>query len=222
MIPTENLPLLDALREVPVVGNPIADLLQPDLTYLVNLGYGDPLYGYSTGAADAATPFGLFPSLGDFEMMPGLLASGTEQGIENFIGDFTGTGPDPVVLPSLNSLTALLDSSSGTTSAFPDLSTAWATLASDPSLPLTDLTNVLSSVASTAYGTLLPTADIVNALVTDIPAYDASLFLDNLSDPINAVGLPIAADIGLGTLLAGIEFDVINNAASTILTALIP
>ncbi len=42
MIPTANLPLLDPVRAIPVIGNPIADLLQPDLTYLVNWGYGDP------------------------------------------------------------------------------------------------------------------------------------------------------------------------------------
>ena len=49
---TANLPLLDPLRYVPVVGNPLADLLQPDLTYLVNWGYGNPAYGYSTGPAN--------------------------------------------------------------------------------------------------------------------------------------------------------------------------
>lgn len=228
MIPTDNLPLLDPLRAIPVLGNPLADLLQPDMTYLVNLGYGDPLYGYSTSAADVATPFGLFPSLSDFEQLPGLLFSGTEQGIQNFIGDFTGSGPNPVTLSSLSSLTSLLDSSSGTgsaTSALTDPLTALSALANDPALSLTDFANALSSAASTAYGTLLPTADIVNALVTSVPAYDASLFLANLSDPINAIGLPIAADIGLATLLGGLEADVIGNAAfSTLdtLAALIP
>jgi hypothetical protein len=221
IIPTDDLPLLDPVREIPVIGNPLADLLQPDLTYLVNLGYGDPLYGWSTSAADVATPFGLFPSLSDFEMMPGLLVSGTEEGIENFIGDFTGTGPNPVDL-SLGSLTSLLESSSGTTSALPDLSTALAALASDPALPLTDFANALSTVASAAYGTLLPTADIADALVTSIPAYDASLFLDNLSDPVNAIGLPIAADMALVPLMASFELTVIGDAASTIASAIIP
>jgi hypothetical protein len=117
MIPTDNLPLLDPLREVPVVGNPVADLLQPDLTYLVNRGYGDPLYGWSTSAANVATPFGLFPSLNGFAELPGLLASGTEQGVQSFIGDLTGAGPNPVALPSLSSLTSLLDPSLGTASA---------------------------------------------------------------------------------------------------------
>ena len=221
LIPVNDLPLLDPVRDIPLIGNPLADLLQPDLTYLVNLGYGDPLYGYSTDAANVATPFGLFPSLSDIEMMPGLLASGAEQGIENFIGDFTGSGPNPVDL-SLNSLTSLMDSSSGTTSALPELSTALANFASDPALPLTEFAATLSSDLSTAYGTLLPTADIADAFLTSLPAYDASLFLDNLSDPINAIGLPIAADMGLGILLANMETDVVATAAETILSSISP
>ena len=39
MIPDQNLPLLDPIRAIPVVGTPVADLLQPDLRVLVNLGY---------------------------------------------------------------------------------------------------------------------------------------------------------------------------------------
>lgn len=63
MITTPNgLPLLEPLRLIPGIGNPLADLLQPDLTMLVNLGYGDPHYGYSTAPADVQTYFGLFPT----------------------------------------------------------------------------------------------------------------------------------------------------------------
>jgi hypothetical protein len=36
----EDLPLLEPLRFIPVIGNPLADLLQPDLSVLVDLGYG--------------------------------------------------------------------------------------------------------------------------------------------------------------------------------------
>jgi hypothetical protein len=115
MIPANSLPLLDPVRGIPIIGNPIADLLQPDLTYLVNLGYGDPRYGWSTGPANVPTPAGLLPPLSAFEELPGLLASGTQQGIHNFIGDLTGTGPHPVTLPSLSSLTSLLNPS-GTSS----------------------------------------------------------------------------------------------------------
>ena len=32
MLPTANLPLLDPVRLIPLIGDPLADLLQPDLT----------------------------------------------------------------------------------------------------------------------------------------------------------------------------------------------
>ncbi len=224
LIPTTDLPLLDPLRAIPVIGNPIADLLQPDLTYLVNMGYGDPLYGWSTGPANVATGIGLLPPLSAFEQLPGLLVSGTQQGIDNFIGDFTGTGPNPVLL----SLTSLLDPSSATTSATSVLS-GLSTLISDPASLITDVQNALntlSSAASSAYSALLPTADVLNALVTSIPAYDLSLFAGNLDagNLLDAVGLPIAADTGLvsmGVLLEGLvvfdaAYPVIADLASLI------
>ena len=105
MIPTQNLPLLDPLRSIPVVGNPLADLFQPDLKVLVNLGYGDPDYGWSQGPANVPTEFGLFPPLNDVEKVPGLLVSGTQQGITDFMQDtsaeLTSTGS---LTPSLSSL----------------------------------------------------------------------------------------------------------------------
>src|SRR5258705_7062484 len=56
MIPTPNLPLLDPVRAIPFIGNPIADLVQPDLTVLVDLGYGSTPQGWSTGRRNAPTP----------------------------------------------------------------------------------------------------------------------------------------------------------------------
>ena len=60
LIPVTDLPLLDPLRLIPVVGNPLADLLQPDMTVLVNLGYDRITDGWSQGPANVATPFDLF------------------------------------------------------------------------------------------------------------------------------------------------------------------
>jgi PE-PPE domain len=227
MIPVENLPLLDPVRDIPIFGNPIADLLQPDLTYLVNLGYGDPMYGWSTAPANAPTPFGLFPPLSAFEELPPLLVSGAEQGIQNFIGDLTGTGPNPVTLTSLGVLLpSLMDPSSAMSSTLSDPPAALSAVAaapeavSNPAASLTDFVNTPSSVASTAYGTLLPTADILDAALTGIPAYDASLFLANLTDPIDAVGLPIAADTALLPLLASFEQAVIEDAVQSMIAAL--
>ncbi len=71
---------------------------------------------------------------------------------------------------------------------------------------------------STAYSTLLPLADVVNALVTSLPAYDLSLFTDNLSsgDLLDALGLPVAANTGMETLFARFGLAVVENAASQI------
>jgi hypothetical protein len=52
MITTQNLPLLEPLRQIPNLGQFLADLLQPDLRVLVDLGYGD-------GYADTPTPASL-------------------------------------------------------------------------------------------------------------------------------------------------------------------
>ncbi|MGA9356541.1 MAG: PE-PPE domain-containing protein [Mycobacterium sp.] len=88
MIPTENLPLLDPVRAIPYIGNPLADLLQPDLTYLVNWGYGDPAYGYSTGPANVNTPFGFLPPHSATVTLGHDLVSGTQQGIAAAASDF--------------------------------------------------------------------------------------------------------------------------------------
>jgi hypothetical protein len=54
--------------------------------------------------------------------------------------------------------------------------------------------------------------------VTSIPAYDATLFTDNLAtgDLIDALGLPVAADTALVTWSAGNEFQIILSAVSQI------
>jgi hypothetical protein len=215
MIPSNNLPLLGPIRGVPFIGNPIADLLQPDMTYLVNLGYGDPRYGWSTGPANVPTPAGLFPPLSSFQMLPGLLASGAQQGMHDFVGDFTGTGPNPVTLPTVSSLTSLLNNpssltssltslyspagaASGTNAATSPLSTIGSLvtrvmhLASDPAaLPsaLLHLPNAISQVVAYPYTVLLPTADILNAAVISIPSYDVTLFLNGVLQAVN--GQPV-------------------------------
>lgn len=200
LILQDNLPLLDPLRSIPFVGNPLADLIQPDLTYIVNLGYGDPDFGYSTTPANIATPFGFLPALSDFAKLPGLLVDGTQQGFTQFVNDITGG------FSALGStLPSLLDFASGPAAALSTASPA------DVLGSLNDIVNALTSASAAAYATLLPTADIANALLTSMPLYDANLFVDNLlaGDPIDAIGLPIAADTALLTLAAGFEYDVL-------------
>jgi len=65
--------------------------------------------------------------------------------------------------------------------------------------PPADIVNDISSTLSADYGSLLPIADTINALTTTLPAFDASLFTDQLDagNLLGAIGDPIAADIAL-------------------------
>jgi hypothetical protein len=191
---------------VALLPQPLQDLLGPDLTYLINLGYGDGSLGYSVDAdspANVPTPFGLFPDV-SLSTVLSTLATDTQQGI-------TALEQDPTAW------TSLLEPTSSEQSLTELLSTL-GTVAANPAATLTDLVNAISSAASTAYSTLLPLADIGNALLTSLPAYDLSLFTDNLSngDLLDAIGLPIAANTGMETLFAGFGLAVIENAASQI------
>jgi hypothetical protein len=191
--PVNYLPLVQPLLGIPVVGKPLADLLQPDLTVLVNLGYGADNLGYST-PANVPTPFGLFPNVNPATVFHELV-TGAQQGFNAFVTDLQNL--------SLSSLVPATSSSSPT--SLRDRLRAMSTAASNPSATLTDIVNAISSAASSLYTELLPTANLINAALTTLPAYDVSLFLNNLSNPINAIGLPIAADTGLLTLGAVLD-----------------
>jgi len=266
MIPSNGLPLAHVFGVIPFIGTPIVDLVEPDLTYVVNLGYGDPLYGWSTAPANVPTQAGLLPPLSAFQQMPGLLASGTQLGIHNFIGDFTGTGPHPVTLPTLSSVISLLEhpqtlldsligtsgangllngllgTSSGSGAATgaatgvssimsaspatlgPALSaTALSTLAAIPvnlGNTITDVAHVASVLAADVYSIGYITADVLNAALISIPSYDLNLFLDGILQAlngqpveglINAVGQPIASDVGLYPWLLNLWVGAVTN-----------
>ena len=148
----------------------LQDLLGPDLTYLINLGYGDGSLGYSVtpdSPADVATPFGLFPDV-SLSTVLSTLATDTQQGI-------TALENDPTAL------TASLDPASSGQS-FTDLLSA---LSADAANPAATLHRPRQRDLKCGFDGLLHCccrlADIVNALVTSLPAYDLSLFTDNLS-----------------------------------------
>jgi PE-PPE domain len=204
---------------VSLLPTPLQELLGPDLTYLINLGYGDGSLGYSVTAdspANVPTPFGLFPDV-SLSTVLSTLVTDTEQGIENVI---SGTDPyTPLDTGTSSGLYTFFDlTSASSATSLPDLLSALSTDAADPAATFTDLVNAISSAASTAYSTLLPLADIGNALVTSLPAYDLSLFTDNLSngDLLDAIGLPVAADTAMGTLFAGFAFEVVDHAVTQI------
>ncbi|MGH3530560.1 MAG: PE-PPE domain-containing protein, partial [Mycobacterium sp.] len=195
MIPVQDLPLLEPLRGT-AVGNAIADLLQPDLTVLVNLGYGSITDGWDPGPANVPTTIGLFPTnLNPADVLTAL-ASGTQQGVQSFIHD-------------LGSLS---------TQNISEAATNGANIAADSLPSFTDIVNAFSGSLSAAYAVLLPTADIANALLTTLPADMAQLFVAELSggDLLDAVGLPIAAAVGLTSVAAGFELISIENAIGQI------
>jgi PE-PPE domain len=80
LIPNQNLPLLNPLRAIPLVGHPAADLVQPDLRVLVELGYDRSAY------QDVPTPFGLFPHV-DPATVAAELQLGAVQGVHNALAD---------------------------------------------------------------------------------------------------------------------------------------
>ena len=206
MIPTQDLPLLDPLRMIPLVGNPLADLLQPDLKVLVNLGYGSITEGWSQGPANVETPFGVFPTSISPIAVIEALAAGAQQGVQAFIGDVSHLSASSLALPSLSSLTHLLTGLSAAPAAI------------SPIDILDNIVNTFTAVIANGYATLLPTADIANAVLTTLPLYDVNLFLDGIKQHslLNAVGLPVAADTGLLTLAASFEVIVILNQAAAI------
>jgi hypothetical protein len=178
---------------------------------LINLGYGGDNLGYSDAPANIPTPFGLFPDVNTTDLI-NELTSGAQTGFAAFENDLS----NPAAL-----FASLTEPSTTSGPSLSDILTALGNDFSSPeaaSTTLTDFANAISSAASTAYSTLLPTTDILNALVTSLPAYDYSLFAANLAtgDLADAFGLPVAADTAIGTLAAGFEYEIISTALSQI------
>ena len=226
VIPTEDLPLLEPVRLVPLIGDPLADLVQPVVEVIVNLGYGsDPTKGYSTGLANVGTPFGLFPQI-DPGVVFNALVTGAVQGVADSLTSVSAGGTDKgstsdrinrllaaPTPPEFMELPTLLGSSASTQSPGATAVTALPT-------GITGVANTLSNVISQLFSIVQPTADILTALLITLPAYDSTLFLDGIAqavggDPIggllNAFGLPIAASVGLGTYSGLIEGLVFRN-----------
>lgn len=225
MIPTEHLPLLQPLRLLPYVGNPLAELLEPNMRVLVNLGYGDPAYGYDTGPANVPTSFGLFPPVSPLTVLDHL-AIGTEKGFANFGHELQAQGPPRLPDISLPGLVGSLrsDAPISTVGSSPASIVENVILAAQRANDL-----VFDSVVedlSTAYGALLPTADIVSSGALSLPGYDVDLFLDGMLQIVrgqlvegllNAFVGPIAANVGLSALAGGFQLIVLTYALDTII-----
>jgi hypothetical protein len=224
MIPTPNLPLLDPVRAIPFIGNPIADLVQPDLRVLVDLGYGSTTQGWSTGPANVPTPFGVIPPVSPGAVVSAL-AAGTPQGFSVFMSDVSAQA-QALSQPSLPSFASMESGGMGGGSSLLPAGLASALSSPDNFIQAlesanTAVANGISNGAANTYAVLLPTADIANALVTSIPSYDINLFLNGVEQVVNgdpvcglvyAFGAPVAADVALGMLTGGFELEVLLNA----------
>lgn len=227
MIPTENLPILSPLRAIPVIGHPLASLIEPNMRVIVNLGYGSIENGWSPDPPNVPTGFGVIPPVSPLAIAEAL-GAGTQQGISDFSADIRAMLASPPTLAAPDILGSL--STGGNT-----LVTGLSTTLSSPESFAASLqaansyvANGISTSASAAYATLLPTADVANALVTSVPSYDVNLFLTGIQmiadgDPIGgtifALGAPFAANTGLLTLFAGFEVRVFQHALSQIISA---
>jgi hypothetical protein len=152
----------------------------------------------------------LFPDVNLGTVVNELIAA-VQQGVKAFVGDLQGA----LAIPA----TATQSTARLTLPTLPQLAAGLSAAAKDPAAAVTDIagalaaeiTHITEAITNTAVALcnpLLPTAGIINAIITTLPAYDVSLFLNNLSNPINAIGLPIAADVGLITLMAALDVQI--------------
>ena len=135
MIPTQDLPLLDLTRDLG--GNAVADLIQPDMRVIIDLGYN------WTGGADVVTPadFGSPPV--DTTAVDAYLAAGADQGIiaalvdlgilpQSDLPDLYPYVPDVAGLDAgalTNDAAALMDASSSASALVTDLAASSSPLA---------------------------------------------------------------------------------------------
>jgi len=186
---TGQLPFAQVIQDF--AGKPLADLLAPDLTVLANLGYGpDPDIGWSTTPANLQTPAELFYHLDGAQVHDILqaLEVGTAQGIHNFMADLAN--------PSAADIPAIF-------AGFADpAASATAGVATSLDGVADDLSNAVSTLSAMGTGI----GDVINALVTVLPANLATLFFGYLQEGnvLDAFGMPVAANTGLDALGFGV------------------
>jgi PE-PPE domain len=135
MIASQNLPILDPVRLIPIVGQPVYDLLEPDTRILVDLGYGSINEGWNQGPANVETPIGLFPTGLDWSAVLPALGTGAQQGVTAFVNDLLNPNTyriTPLVdNPSLTTLIAAAYGAGDINNPHPsslwDLLTSWVT-----------------------------------------------------------------------------------------------
>lgn len=202
MILSDSLPLLAPLRLLPILGNPLADLLQPALSVLINLGYGSVTDSWS-GYADVPTTLGFLPDISVLEQVPAALWAGLQQGVQDALN--TLADPDNYQLISPQTMDYVLT---------PLLNSATAAFNLDGSQE--DIDNYLSVFLQGAQNwftegfqelslthTGVPAIDMAGALLFTLPQLAMEVFNTEMAagNPLDAIGEPLAALIGLAPLM---------------------
>ncbi len=158
MIPTQDLPLLEGLRLGPGAGSAYADLIQPDMRVLVDLGYN------WTGYADVSTPADWTGPTVDTTAVDAYLAAGADQGMiaalvdygilpESDLSNLYPYVPDVAGLEAgalTSDASAAADASASASALATDLANSSSPLASELSAYLpgaaTDLANMFANL----------------------------------------------------------------------------
>lgn len=188
MLPVSTLPLLAPLQLLPFIGNPLVDLLQPAMRVLVNLGYGNIEHGWSPGFADVPTGLGFLPDASVLEQVPQALADGVRKGLS----DAFNTLMDPA-----NYVYSLPDWVEQLVNEVPFLSGSEFSILSMVPTTWQDLFETFPP------HTGIPPLDMLSAVLFTLPQYNYDIFTSELADGdlLDAIGIPIAADLGLLPLI---------------------
>ncbi|QZA08117.1 PE-PPE domain-containing protein [Mycolicibacter heraklionensis] len=182
----DQLPLATVIQAI--AGKPLADLLEPDLRVLANLGYGtDPYTGWSTSPADVATTLQASPHLTaeEFNTILGALWDGAKEGFHDFTNDLLHPAADSGGL-----LSGLLGGGG-------DM---------DAPHSLAEMANGFSKLLTDLYSLVLPVQDIVNALTVALPAHELTVLTNSLMEGQSlgdALSLTSAFATGLESLAGG-------------------
>ena len=145
--------------------------------------------------------------------------SGANGLLNGLLGASSGSGAATGAATGLSSIMAASPATLGpalATTALSTLATAPVTLANT----ITEVANVVSNLASDVYSIGYITADVLNAALISIPSYDLNLFLNGLLQAfngqpveglINAIGQPIASDVGLYPWLLNLWVGAVTN-----------
>lgn len=187
MIPAGGLPLLDPLLFFGNGGKALYDLLEPVMTILVNLGYGNLQHGWSDGPADVATPLGFLPDSATLaalmQELPQALSDGWQQGVSAFVDDIvhpTDTTPS-FIAEFNNELASGMGAGNGVADFFSNFPT------------LQDLFGTFPP------HTGIPFLDVGTALLVNLPQIDYQIFTSELADGnlLDAIGTTLAYDFGI-------------------------